>query len=48
MIPNMIKKEAINLDNFQEMKIRGEIIDYKIDENGVKVIKKFNLTSMSL
>ena len=45
---NMIKKGAINLDNFQQMKIRGEIIDYKIDENGVKVIKKFNLTSMSL
>ena len=45
---NIIKKEAINLENFQQMKIRGEIIDYEIDENGVKVIKKFNLTSVSL
>ena len=45
---NIIKKEAINLDNFQQMKIRGEIIDYEIDDNGVKIIKKFNLTSVSL
>jgi dihydrofolate reductase len=40
----IIKKEAINLDNFQQMKIRGDIIDYTIDENGVKVIKKFKET----
>lgn len=42
---NIIKKEAIN---FQQMKIRGEIIDYEIDENGVRVIKKFNFGSVSI
>lgn len=45
---NIIKKEAINLDNFQQMKICGEIIDYEIDDNGVKIIKKMNLTSVSI
>lgn len=45
---NIIKKEAINLDNFQQMKIRCEIIDYEIDDNGVKIIMNFNLTSISL
>ena len=45
---NIILKEAVNFDNFQQMKIRGEIVDYEIDDNGVKVIKKFNLTSVSL
>jgi hypothetical protein len=42
----IIKKEAIQLDSFQQIKIRGDIIDYKIDENGLKVIKKINLTSV--
>lgn len=42
----IIKKEAIQLDSLQEMKIRGDIIDYEIDENGLKVIKKINLTSV--
>ncbi len=45
---NVMLKEAINLDNFQQMKIRGEIVDYEIDDNGVRVIKKFNLTSVSI
>jgi hypothetical protein len=45
---NVILKEAVNFDNFQQMKIMGEIVDYEIDDNGVKVIKKFNLTSVSL
>ena len=45
---NVILKEAVNFDNFQQMKIRGEIVDFEIDDNGVKVIKKFNLTSVSI
>jgi len=45
---NIILKKTVNINNFQQMKIRSEIVDCKIDDNGVKVIKKFNLTSVSL
>lgn len=45
---NIILKESVNADNFEQMKIRGEIVDYEIDEKGVKVTKKFNLTGVSL
>lgn len=45
---NMILKDAVNLDNFQQMKIRGEIIDYEVDNFGVKIVKNFNLTWVSL
>jgi len=31
-----------------ELKIRGQIKDFEIDENGVKVIKDFRLESGSL
>lgn len=44
---NIVLKESINLDNFEQMKIRGEIVDFEIDDNGVKVIKKFNPSSVS-
>ena len=42
----IIKKEAIQLDILQQMKIRGDIIDYEIDENGVMITKKINLTNI--
>jgi len=45
---NMILKDAVNLDNFQQMKTRGEIIDYEVDDFGVKIVKSFDLTSVSL
>jgi hypothetical protein len=32
----------------RQMKISGEIVDCEIDDNGVRVIKKFNLRSVSL
>ena len=43
----IIPKNAINSKDFENMKIRGEILDYEINDNGVKVIKKVNLKSIS-
>ena len=40
---NVIKKDAIKVDDLQRMKMCGEIIDYEIDDNGVRVIKEFDL-----
>lgn len=33
-------KGAINLDNLKQVKMCGDIVDYEIDEHGVKLIKK--------
>lgn len=42
----IIKKEAMQLDSLQQMKTHGDIIDYEIDENGVMITKKINLTNV--
>ena len=44
----IINKDAINIKDFEQMKVSGTIIDYEIDDNGVKIIKKFDLKSVSL
>jgi len=31
-----------------DLKISGEILDYEINENGVKIIKKFKIKSYDL
>jgi hypothetical protein len=36
-----ISKKAINLDDFEQMKKRGDIIDYEIDEKGIKITKNY-------
>ena len=42
---NIIKKEAVNFEQFKQMKIRGDIINYEIDEIGVSIVKKFEFTT---
>ena len=44
----IINKDAINIKDFEQMKLAGTIVDYEIDDNGVKIIKKFDLRSVSL
>jgi hypothetical protein len=44
----IINKDAININDFEQMKVSGTIVDYEIDDNGVKIIKKFDLRSVSL
>jgi hypothetical protein len=44
----IINKDAINIKDFEQMKVAGTIVDYEIDDNGVKIIKKFVLRSVSL
>ena len=43
-----INKDAINIKDFEQMKVAGTIVDYEFDDNGVKIIKKFYLRSVSL
>ena len=43
----IINKDAININDFEQMKLSGTIVDYEIDDNGVKIIKKFDLRSVS-
>jgi len=42
---NMYLPNSINLDNLSQLKIKGQIMDYEIDE---KVIKVFRIDSASL
>ena len=44
----IINRDAINIKDFEQMKVAGTIVDYEIDDNGVKIIKKFDLRSVSL
>ena len=44
----IINKDAINIKDFEQMKVTGTIVDYEIDDNGVKIIKNFDLRSVSL
>ena len=46
---NIIKKDAVNTWHFDKMKESGDIIDYEIDQLGVKVTKSIkNFTSKLL
>ena len=45
---NAIKANSFNPKDFEQMKIAGKILDYEIDENGVKVVKRMDITSVSL
>ena len=45
---NVIKANSFNPKDFEQMKISGKILDYEIDENGVKVVKRMDITSVSL
>ena len=45
---NIIKANSFNPKDFEQMKIAGKILDHEIDENGVKVIKRMDITSVSL
>ena len=33
-------KESINLENLEQLKLSGEIVDYEVDGIGVKITKK--------
>src|SRR5690554_4962389 len=44
----IINKDAINIKDFEQMKVAGTIVNYEIDDIGVKIIKKFDLKSVSL
>ena len=43
-----IARGAISEKNLQELKIMGEILDYEIDNDGIRIIKRFKLTGMKL
>lgn len=45
---DMFLPNSINLNNFNQMKIRGKIKDFEVDESGVKVIKDFRVESASI
>lgn len=45
---NAIKANSFNPKDFEQMKIAGKMLDYEIDENGVKVVKRIDITSVSL
>lgn len=45
---NVILPNSFNVKDFEQMKIAGKIIDYEIDDNGVKVIKRMDITSVSI
>jgi len=45
---NVIKANSFNPKDFEQMKIAGTILDYEIDDNGVKVVKRMDITSVSL
>lgn len=45
---NVIKVNSFNPKDFEKMKTEDRILDYEIDENGVKVIKRIDVTSVSL
>lgn len=44
----IINKDAIKIKDFEQMKVAGTIVDYEIDDNGVKIVKKFDLSNVSL
>ena len=45
---NVILPNSFNVKDFEQMKIAGNIIDYEIDDKGVKVIKRVDITSVSI
>ena len=45
---NMYLPNSINIESLNNLKVSGQIKDFEIDENGVKVIKDFRLESGSL
>ena len=44
---DIIEKGSVNLSKIDELKMNGHVLDYEIDENGAKVIKKFKPTDIS-
>lgn len=38
----VVNKGSINIDNFEKIKSKGEIVDYEVDDVGVKIFRKFN------
>lgn len=45
---NMYLPNSINIESLNNLKVSGQIKDFEIDENGVKVIKDFRLEGGSL
>ena len=39
----IINKDAINIKDFEQMKVAGTIVDYEIDDSGVKINKNREL-----
>ena len=39
----IINKDAINIKDFEQMKVVGTIVDYEIDDSGVKINKNREL-----
>jgi len=42
------KKESFDMSKFEQLKMRGEILDFEIDEFGVKIIKQVDITSFDV
>jgi len=45
---NMYLPNSINIESLNRLKVRGQIKDFEVDENGVKVIKDFRLESVGV
>lgn len=39
----IITKESIDLSNFENLKLRGDIVDYEINDTGVLITKAIDL-----
>jgi hypothetical protein len=42
---NLFLKESVDKQMFEDLKIRGEIKDFAIDDNGVMIIKEIQIKS---
>ena len=45
---NVILQNSFNVKDFEQMKIEGNIIDYEIDNKGVKVTKRMYINNVSI
>lgn len=45
---NVCSTSSINVENLKNLKMSGQIKDFEIYENGVKIIKEFNIQSVSI
>lgn len=45
---DIILPDAITFNNLTQLKIKGEILDHQIREDGIRIIKDFKFKSVSV